>query len=370
MRSTRSQAPDYILLLLFGLLIIFGLWMLSSAGVSIGLQRFDDPYFFVKRQLTYGFFPGLVLFFVVAKIPYDVWRKYSLHIFGLGIAALVMVFLPGFGANYGTGANSWLSLGGISFQPSEVMKLLIVIYMAAYLAKMGDLLEDFQQGFLVALGMGVLPVALVALQPDVGTAAILFAIVIIMLFVARAKMTHILLLALLAIVVFWLMILAAPYRAERLTTFLHPELDPEGKGYQINQAFLAIGSGGILGKGLGHSRQKFEYLPEVHADSIFAIIAEEMGFIIVVLFLALILGIALRGFKIARGAPDDFSKLLVSGIIGWFMVQSLLNIGAMVGLMPLTGVPLPFVSHGGSALVIAMVGVGMVANVSRYSRIT
>jgi cell division protein FtsW len=188
-----------------------------------------------------------------------------------------------------------------------------------------------------------------------------------MLFLAQSKLSHLGLLASLAIAGFIIMILAAPYRAERLMTFLHPELDPQGQGYHINQAFLAIGSGGWFGLGLGHSRQKFQYLPEVHADSIFAIGSEELGFIVISGFLILLLLICLRGFLIAKNSGDPFGTYLVGGIIAWFTIQSILNIGAMVGLLPLTGVPLPFVSHGGSALMIGMVAMGMVIRVSKES---
>lgn len=190
-----------------------------------------------------------------------------------------------------------------------------------------------------------------------------------MLFLGRATYSHLVLLALAGIILFLIMIWAAPYRAARFTTFLHPELDPLGQGYHINQAFLAIGSGGFFGLGLGHSQQKFAYLPEVHADSIYAVMAEELGFFVTVAFLFLLMYMALRGFSIAKNAPDDFGKLLVSGIIAWFMIQSFLNIGAMVGLLPLTGVPLPFVSHGGTALMVALAAVGIVLNVSKQTNI-
>jgi cell division protein FtsW len=207
----------------------------------------------------------------------------------------------------------------------------------------------------------------VVLQPDIGTVAILFSIVFGMLFLAGAKYLHMGSLAALGLVGLILMVMIAPYRAARLTTFLHPELDPQGIGYHINQAFLAVGSGGIFGLGLGHSRQKFQYLPEVHADSIFAVIAEEMGFLFVTALVVLFVLIALRGLMIAKSAPDKFAKLLVAGIITWLMVQSFLNIGAMVGLLPLTGVPLPFISHGGTALMVAMAAGGILINVSRHT---
>jgi cell division protein FtsW len=187
-----------------------------------------------------------------------------------------------------------------------------------------------------------------------------------MLFVGRARLSHLVGLALIGASSLALMIAKAPYRFDRLTTFLHPELDPLGIGYHINQAFLAIGSGGWFGLGLGHSRQKFEYLPEVHADSIFAVVGEEMGFVFAAGLVILILLIAYRGFQLAKQTRDQFGGLLVAGIMIWFVFQSFLNIGAMAGILPLTGVPLPFVSHGGTALAVALAAVGLVVNVSKH----
>ncbi len=361
------RSTDYIFLAYFGILLIFGLLMLSSAGVAVGLERFEDPYFFIKRQLLFGVLPGIALFLIIAKIDYHVWKKLALPIFVLGIVGLLLPFIPGIGSTHNTGSHSWINVGGYSFQPAEAAKLALVIYAAGFLSTMRDKLRDLKEGFLVALGVGMIPILLVALQPDIGTTAILFGILFFLLFFANANIKHLGVLILIAILGFGVMVMAAPYRAERLMTFLHPELDPQGQGYHINQAFLAIGSGGWFGLGLGHSRQKFQYLPEVHADSIFAVTAEEMGFVMTVALLALFVLIMIRGLSIARHAPDDFGKLLVAGILSWFMIQTLLNIGAIVGLLPLTGVPLPFVSHGGSALIIAMAGLGMIINVSKQS---
>lgn len=360
-----KKSTDYVFLAYFIALLLFGLLMLSSAGVAVGLERFGDPYFFVKRQLLFGVLPGTILFLIIAKIDYHVWKKIALPVFLMSIVGLFLVFIPGIGTTHNTNAHSWISFFGYSFQPAESAKLALVIYMAGILSTMGNKIKDLKEGFLLALGVGIVPVFLIALQPDIGTTAILFAILMLILFFAHADLKHLSILILLAIIGFGTMIVVAPYRAERFMTFLHPELDPQGQGYQINQAFLAIGSGGWLGLGLGHSRQKFQYLPEVHADSIFAIIAEEMGFIVMTGVLFLFILITLRGLNIAKHAPDEFGKLLAVGILSWFMIQTLLNIGAIVGLLPLTGVPLPFVSHGGSALIIAMAGLGMIINVSK-----
>ncbi len=367
MRQENSSKADYSLIIFFFILVFFGLMVLSSAGVAVGFAKKSDQYFFIKKQILLGFLPGLFLFILFAKIDYQIWKKYATPIFVLGLILLSLTFIPGIGSTNNTSSRSWIKLFGNSFQPAEAMKLALIIYMAAFLNKMGSKLLDFKEGFLIALGVGIMPVIFVALQPDMGTASILFVVVLAILYFAQAKFSHILMLFIVAIIGFMFLIMTESYRADRLTTFLHPEFDPQGKGYQINQAFLAIGSGGLFGLGFGHSRQKFQYLPEVHGDSIFAIMSEELGFLVMIGFLFLLFMILKRGFFIASRSQDLFGKLLVSGIMSWLFVQSFLNIGAIIGVLPLTGVPLPFVSQGGSALLIGMASMGIVVNVSKHS---
>lgn len=367
MRKSKSRA-DYVLLTAFAGLLLFGVIMLTSASSSIGHERFGDSYFFVKRQLLYGVLPGTVLFIILAKVPYTLYKKYMWHIFAVMMLILLLVFVPGIGSSLNTGANSWLVIGSFSVQPAEFAKLGLILFGAGYLTAMGKKrLDLLQEGFIPSLVFLGLPIALVILQPDIGTVSILFAIMFGLLFFAKARLSFMACLAGLGIAGLFVMIAIAPYRAARLTTFLHPELDPQGIGYHINQAFLAIGSGGLFGLGLGHSRQKFQYLPEVHADSIFAVIAEEMGFLISAGLVALIIYIGYRGFELAKRAPDTHAQLIVSGIIVWFLSQSFLNIGAMIGLLPITGVPLPFVSHGGTSLMVAMASVGILINISKHA---
>lgn len=363
--ENREKGTDYVLLLYFVILLVFGLLALSSASVAVGMQRFGSPYYFLKHQILYGVLPGLLLFFIFINVSISKLRKAKTLLYFFSIILLAMVFIPGIGASYGMGARSWINIFGLSFQPGEVVKLTMIIFLASYLAEIGKNLQNFKEGFLVALGLCLIPIFLDAAQPDTGTAAILLGICFSMLFFAQAKLSHLSLLLAGAVVALVILVLIAPYRMNRLTTFLHPELDPQGKGYQINQAFLAIGSGGLFGLGLGQSRQKFEYLPEVHADSIYAIISEEMGFIVSSALIILLLLIVHRCFKLAKATPDKFSQLLVCGILSWFFLQSVLNIGAIIGVFPLTGVPLPFVSHGGTALIVNMAAVGILLNISR-----
>ena len=369
MKTDSNKNSDYLFLLYIGILLVFGLVMLTSASSPIGYRQFGDKFFFIKKQLLFGVLPGIVAFLVFANLKYEYLKKMAWLVYIGMVGLLVLVFIPGVGTSLDTGAQSWIQFGGYSLQPAELAKLGLIIFVAYYISEIGEKITDLKQGFIPTLLFGIIPVTLVVLQPDIGTVSILFAILFGMMFVARARWAHMFSLAGAGIAGIIALALTAPYRAKRLTTFLHPELDPKGIGYHINQAFLAIGSGGILGLGLGNSRQKFQYLPEVHADSIFAIIAEEMGFVVAAAIVVLLILICFRGLKIAKKAPDKFSKLLVSGIIIWFMVQSFMNIGAMVGIMPITGVPLPFVSHGGTALVMAMAAVGIIANVSKYSKV-
>jgi len=351
----------------FAILVFFGLIMLTSASAPLAYNKFADKYFFVRRQLLFGFLPGLALFFFLVKFYYRRLAALAGVIFVVSLLAVALVFVPGIGTTLGTGARSWILFAGQSMQPAEFLKLGLIIFFAYYLSRKGGELLDWQKGFLSAVALAALPLGLVVLQPDIGTALVLFAIFFGMLFAAGANLWHLLALFGVGLAGFVFMILAAPYRAARLLTFLQPQLDQLGLGYHINQAYLAIGSGGIFGRGLWGSVRKYEFLPEVSADSIFAVIAEETGFIFSAAFLLLLVLICFRTLKIAKTAPDGFGRLLAVGITIWFIVQSFINIAAMVGLAPLTGLPLPFVSHGGTALAFAMAAVGILVNISKYT---
>ncbi|OGH64578.1 MAG: cell division protein FtsW [Candidatus Magasanikbacteria bacterium RIFCSPHIGHO2_01_FULL_41_23] len=361
----RRGQPDYQLLGLTLVLLIFGLLVLTSASSIIALHIFNDSYYFVKHQIFFGLIPGILVGYFFYKIPTAQWQNNAVFIMGVSLTILVAVLIPGVGETYDKNARSWINLFGFSFQPAEFVKLGLILFFSAYLLKHKEHLANWQQGFFPALIVGLLPVGLLMLQPDVGTASIIFTLVVALLFFAGARLKHITALLVLGIIGFASMVAIAPYRLDRLTTFLHPELDPLGVGYQINQAYLAIGSGGIFGLGLGHSRQKFQYLPEVHADSIFAILAEEGGFMVTLIFIFILYFWLRRLFILAKNTSNDYDRLLVSGIAAWIMSQSFLNIGAIIGLLPLTGVPLPLVSHGGTSLLTTLAALGIVARVSQ-----
>lgn len=358
--------PDYFITILVGLIVVFGLVMLSSASSVISFKRFDNTYYLFFRQLLRGLLPGIILFVILSKVNYNKWEKYSVAFFIASIILLAAVFIPGLGADFGS-AQSWISLGPISFQPSEIVKLFLILSLAGWFAYRGkEKTKDFWNGlipFVVFLGIVSLPIIL---QPDLGTLIVVGMISISIYFTAGAKLSHLISLLLAGIGAIGIAIALAPYRLARLTTFLNPELDPTGIGYHINQAFLAIGSGGLLGVGFGQSRQKFSYLPEVMGDSIFAVIAEELGFILTVLLIVAFLALAWRGLRLAKRTEDDYARLVTIGIVSWFVIQAFFNIAAMLGLMPLTGVPLPFISYGGTALATSLAAAGILINISRH----
>jgi cell division protein FtsW len=369
-RRVTQQKIDYKYAGVVAVLVVFGLIMLASSGAPQGYQRFADSYYFVKRQLFLGAIPGAIACYIMSRIPYQVWKRWSFHMLIASVVLLLLVFIPGLSSDYGT-AHSWIVLGGISIQPSELVKLTLLLYMASWLQERGqEKILDFHQGFLpfvMVLG-GIM--FLILMQPDMGTMLIIVAEILTVYFVAGGHLLHLTLLGGVGSVLLFLMIKLSPYRANRLMTFLHPELDPQGIGYHINQAFLAIGTGGWFGRGYGGSRQKFQYLPEVTADSIFAIIAEELGFFMSVGVIALFIYLFWRGLYIAQRVPDVYGKLIVIGITTWISFQAVVNIGAMVGLFPLTGVPLPFISAGGTSMLVTLAAVGILLNISRTAKAT
>jgi len=370
LKNDRYHAPDLILFFCFVILIVFGLFVLSSAGAADGYQKFGDSYYLVKHQLFNGLLPGLVLFCVLVNINYQVWKKFTLPLLLISIASLVIVFIPGIGSTYGT-AHSWINIFGFSFQPAELVKLTFLLYLATWLEKRGvQGVKDLYFGFLPFLFvLGIISV-LMLLQPDMGSLSIIIFLAMAVFFASGAKFKHVAMIVVGGGISIYFLITRSAYKLARLTTFLHPELDPQGIGYHINQAFLAIGSGGFWGRGFGLSRQKFQYLPEATGDSIFAILAEELGFIVCLLTIALLVFIVWRSLKIAKTSPDQFGRLVVVGIISWLTFQAFFNIASMVGLLPMTGIPLPFISYGGSALAISMGAVGILLNISRQTKKT
>ncbi len=336
---------------LIGLLFIF-----EASGVSAA-RTFGDKYYFFREQSIW-FATGFVIMIFVSFFDYHRLYKLALPIMGVTIFLLLAVFIPGLGVK-ALGAHRWLNLRFSTVQPAEIAKLALIIYLAAWLS-----IKEKGRLFAFIILMGIV-VGLVVIEPDLGTAIIICLVALSIYYISGAPIWHFAALIPLTAGATFLLAIISPYRFRRLITFLNPSTDPLGISYHIRQVLLALGSGGIFGLGLGKSRQKFEYLPEAMTDSIFAIFAEELGFIGSFALIIIFLFIIWRGIRIAAHAPDRFGQLLAFGIISWIGFQTIINLGAMVALVPLTGVPLPFISYGGSNLVMTLVGVGILLNISR-----
>lgn len=348
-------------------ILITGLGLLSFVSASLGILARSETKFYgvLFNQIVLGLVGGFVALWVCAHIPYTFWRRYSFYIFLGALGLTLAVFIPGLGFEHG-GARRWINIGPVSFQPAEVLKIAFVVYFASWLAWTRKRQEDIKFKIIpLVIMLSVVALALLR-QPDTKSLILITCAACGMLFtsgVAWKKIIGIIVLGIGAIVI---LAFVRPYVMDRIKTFINPASDPRGASYQLQQSLIAIGSGGVTGRGLGQSVQKFNYLPEPQGDSIFAVIGEEFGFMGTTILLVLYVFFAIRGFKIALRAPDTFSRYLVVGLITLLTAQSFLNIASLVGLFPLTGVPLVFVSHGGTAMMIALGAVGMILNVSRY----
>lgn len=336
-------------------LVIFGVVMVSNASVVDATRTFGDELFYAKRQL-YRALAGLAIMLVLTRVPYQFYSKFSLPIFGATLLLLILVLIPGLGT-HALGARRWINLVVIDFQPAELAKLTLCIYFAHLFAKKTSILP-----FLFALGSVI---GLVMLEPDLGTTVIIVLLSAVIYFASGASLVYFLGLIPLGLVAGALFILTSSYRRDRLLTFFNPASDPLGASYHIRQVLIALGSGGLFGLGLGQSRQKYLYLPEPATDSIFAIIGEELGFLGGMAVISLFLFLVWRGLRIAQRAEDPFGRLLAVGITSWIGIQAFINLSAMVALVPLTGVPLPFLSYGGSALILNLAAIGILLNISQ-----
>ncbi len=361
----RGGGSDYIIISAALLLVIFGLVMIASASSHLGQKLFHDSYYYLKHQLLYGFLVGLAGLVIASNIHYRAFEKIAAIILLLALLLLLLTFTR-YGVAAG-GAARWLKLGPVTFQPSELLKPALIIYLAAWLGKSEDRRRDLAKGFapfIIVLGITMF---MLLKQPATSTAAILAMIALIMYFISGARFTYILAVILLALITISIVIYYTPYRLERIKTFLNPEQDPQKSGYQITQAKIAIGSGKLLGVGYGQSTSKISILPEPLHDSIFAVIAEETGFVGAATLILLILILVLRMLVLANRSHDQFGQLLLVGFASLIALQSFVNIGAISGLLPLTGTPLPFISYGGTALAVFMTIAGIANNVAKYS---
>ncbi|MBI2121442.1 MAG: putative lipid II flippase FtsW [Candidatus Wildermuthbacteria bacterium] len=364
----KREYPDPVLLGLASALVMFGLLVLASVSASFSMQRFGTPFYYFVHQIEYGLLPGLLGAFFLFRLPAERLRAWSFVLLAGTVLLLLAVFIPGIGTKFG-GAHRWVSLGSFSFQPSEFLKLTLVLYLAAWLSsRPRTRTEPLQKTFVPFLCVMAALGSLLLLQPDLGTFGIVALGALVVYFVANTPSWHTLLLVALGAAGLFLLIFIAPYRMSRLAVFLDPALDPLGKGFQAKQALISIGSGGVTGVGAGMSMQKFGTLPEPISDSIFAIFAEEMGFIGGILLVVLFLAFCMRAFMLSANIPGDFKRLVMVGIASWFSIQAFVNIGSMIGLIPLTGIPLPFFSYGGTALITEISAIGLMLNLSKQAK--
>ncbi len=364
MAKIKKPHVDYYFLGLVLVILLFGMAMLYSASTVESYKNFGNTSHYFIHQLLYGAGIGLLGLFIASRIDYHVWQKLIPIFLIVSLATLIMVKIPGLSFSAG-GASRWVHLGPFVFQPSELAKLAVIVYLAGWLSRKHRK-DSFYYGVLPPLVIVGLVALLILWQPDLGSMLSIVVTAMIMLFAGGVRLKHLAWLTVGGILSLLVLIKIEPYRARRLTTFLNRSIDPLGIAYQINQALLAIGGGGWFGYGYGQSRQKFNYLPEAIGDSIFAVIAEELGFFRVTAILALFLALALRGLKISTWAPDQFGRMLALGITAGIVVNVIINTGSILGLMPLTGIPLPFFSYGSSSMIVTLVSVGIMLNISKH----
>lgn len=342
-------------------LVSIGLVFIADISAPQALNIFGDKFYFLKNQLTWAAI-GLSAMVVISNIHYSFWKKLAVPFFFVAIIMLIAVLIPGISLK-ALGARRWISIGSLNFQPSEVVKL----GLALYLAKVADSNIKKPLAFFLPL---IIVCGLIMLQPDLGTTLIVALIGVVQVFVSGVPIAYFLWSMLAGLVGVIILIISSPYRRDRLMTFLQVGSDPLGKEYHIRQILLALGSGGLFGLGIGQSKQKYLFLPEASTDSIFAAIGEEIGFVGAFLIISLFAFFVYKAYKISVNAPDQFSKVLAIGIMAWIGGQTILNISAMTALTPLTGIPLPFFSYGGTNLSMILAACGILLNISRYAKET
>lgn len=365
--TQRRHKPDYVLLVLTAILLVVGLVVIYSISPGLAIQRNVSENYYVNKQLI-AIGLGIVTFLVMATIPFETWRKMQKPmIIAAVVATLIALALP---VSEQYPAHRWIRFGGLSFQSVELIKFALIFALAAFLAdrmKRGEVNDMEKSVKPIGIAFAVMIIAVAGLQSDLGSTGVLIAILGTMWFVAGLPIKRVLAGLGIVAVIFLLAISTSAYRRDRVMTFINPERDCQAAGYQACQALIAVGTGGLFGKGVGHSVQAYGYLPEAANDSIFAVVAEKFGFVGVTTLLVVFWAFFTRLKNIIERAPDNFSRLVVVGILAWLSTQAIINIGAMIGLLPLKGITLPFISYGGTSLIFATAAVGLVYNISRYT---
>lgn len=361
MTFKRLDEYDLKVLLMAIALTCFGVVMIYSASSVTAAKRYHDGFFFLKRQGVFALM-GFSIMAVVMNIDYHFWRRMAVPALLVCIGLLVLVLIPGIGGKAG-GSSRWLKLPGFNLQPSEMAKLALIMYMAYSLDRKQDKVKSFRQGIIPYMIVLALLIACLVLQPDLGGALTLVAVAMAMLFAAGMRFSHFISMALLALPLLALK-LSRGYHGERMKIWLDPWKDPEGKGFQIIQSWYALGTGGVFGRGLGEGKQKLFYLPEAHTDFILSVIGEELGFMGLLVIVAMFSMLVYRAMRIAVSAPDAFGRFLALGIAVLFGIEATVNMGVVTGLFPTKGLALPFISYGGSSLLISLFAVGILLNIS------
>ncbi len=365
-----KNRSDRILLGIVALLVLFGFFMLASAFLGPAAKKAGTFYSSLSRQILIGLFGGGLLLFVASRIPYRFWRKIALPLFLATFLITTLVFIPKLGLEH-AGAKRWLSLGSFTFQPSELLKFGFLVYLSSWLASRKEEVSSFKFGLFPFLVIVAFVASLLIMEPNVSTLLVIAFTAVSLFYIAGGRFKQIAVMVLIGVGLLFIVIQIGgqfSYLKERIMVFIDPEHDLQGSGYQLQQSKIALGSGGLFGKGFGMSVQKFNYLPEPTGDSIFAVMGEEFGFLGTAGLIALFLFFLYRGFLIAMAAPDNFGRLLGSGIVIMIISQSFMNMAAMIGIFPLTGLPLLFISQGGSALALTLAEVGVLLNISKYRK--
>jgi cell division protein FtsW len=363
--KTRSGRFDYLLLFAVLGLLAIGTVVVFSASAATAYTTLGTPYYYLERQIIWAVL-GLIVLLVAARFDYWHYQKWALPVFVVAMVLLVAVLIPHIGIEI-NGARRWLGVGSLQVQPSELAKIGMIFLFARLFTLHQDRLSDFWRGVVPHVGLAMVIFVLVLAEPDLGTTLVIAGTFFVMLFVAGARKRHLGGLFASALPVLGIVIVTEPYRLQRITAFVNPWKHPLGEGFHTIQALLALGSGGILGLGLGYSRQALGYLPEAFTDFIFAILGEELGLLGTLTVVALFLVVAWRGYRIAMRAPDTFSSLLATGFTTMIAIQAAINIGVVTATLPVTGITLPFISYGGSSLVLSLAGVGVLLNISRHT---
>ena len=355
----QEKKVDYLLVLMPLLLAVFGIVMIYEASNVAAFQAFSDKYHFVKDQIIWAVV-GFILLGILSRIHYQKYYFLSVPVLLITIISLIAVLAPGIGLKF-QGARRWIGIGQFTFQTSELAKISLILYLSAWLSnkEKGRLFS-----FVLLLGFVV---GLVIIQPDLGTGVILTTIFLVVYFISSSPLSHFMILIPGVVLAIIFLSIISPYRYQRLMTYFDPNSDPLGSSYHIRQILISLGSGGFFGLGLGASRQKYQFLPEATTDSIFAIIGEEIGFLGTCFLLVFYIYFLYRIYLLAKNSPDKFSLLLSAGILSLFGFQILINLGAMVAIFPLTGIPLPFISYGGSNLIISLMSIGILINISKFT---